>query len=209
MKPGSTMILLLMLLASRCVLAQEYPAKKVTKKPAYAGFAFTNSQTAMPFGKFAGLFSEAFHPGMEIRYGKTLYAGEKHDWFSELRMGYFFHRFVQHSFPLTINGGYRFYYCKKLSAQTSLGAGYMHSIPATAVLKANENGNYENNKGIGRAQATVTWDIGAGYLINPKDEKPCRVFFSYQQRLQLPFVRSYVPLLPYNSIALGITKSIR
>ena len=83
----------------------------------------------------------------------------------------------------------------------------MHSIPDTAKRKLSEEGEYENNKGIGRMQAMATYGIGFSYVLNPAAAKTIRVFTSYQQRLQFPFVKSYVPLLPYNSFIIGLIKS--
>ena len=47
------------------------------------------------------------------------------------------------------------------------------------------------------------FNIGGGYVFNPHAKKPLSVFATYQQRIQTPFVKSYVPLLPYNTLMLG------
>ncbi|MEO5948421.1 MAG: hypothetical protein ABIP79_16510, partial [Chitinophagaceae bacterium] len=177
------------------------------QRQTYVSTAFFTTQNAFPFSKFVGLFKETFHPGLEIGYGKILKPKEKHEWFSEVKLGYFFHRYVQHGFPLYLNFGYRYKFNARLAAETSIGAGYMHSIPATAKLKLNEDGKYENNKGIGRMQAMASYGIGFSYILNPTAVKSLRLFTTYQQRLQFPFVKSYVPLLPYNSFIIGLIKS--
>lgn len=128
--------------------------------------------------------------------------------FFELKFAYFFHRFVQHGFPLNLNFGYRYKINSRLSAETSIGAGYMHSIPAAGKLKLNENGEYVNNKGAGRMQAIVTYGLGLSYAMNPSSAQPVRIFTNYQQRVQMPFVKSYVPLLPYNSFMIGLSKPL-
>jgi hypothetical protein len=174
----------------------------------YVAVSVYNTQNAMPFGKFAGLFTDQFHPGVEGIYGKNLSLTKNHEWFLELRLSYFFHRYVQHALPVYVNFGYRYKISNKFSAETSLGAGYMHSIPATAKLKLGENGEYENNKGIGRMQATASFSAGLGYTARPDAAKPLTVFINYQQRVQTPFVRSYVPLLPYNIFMIGVRKPI-
>lgn len=177
------------------------------QRQTYISTALFTTQNELPFGKFSGLFKEIIHPGLEIGYGKILKPKEKHEWFSEVKLGYFFHRYVQHGLPLYINFGNRYKFNSRLAGETSIGAGYMHSIPATAKLKLNEEGDYENNKGIGRMQAMATYGFGFSYVLNPAAAKTIRVFTSYQQRLQFPFVKSYVPLLPYNSFTIGIIKS--
>jgi hypothetical protein len=172
----------------------------------YISISAYNTQTALPFGKFLGSFTDQFHPGAEAGLGKNFSTRKKHDWFLELKAGYFFHRFVQHGIPLYLDLGYRYKFNSRLSAETAIGAGYLHSVPATAKLKLNENGTYESNKGIGRMQAMATYGLGIGYTLNPGTVKPITLFINYQQRIQMPFVKSYVPLLPYNSFMIGIRK---
>ncbi len=175
----------------------------------YISIAGFTTQTAMPFSKFSGLFKEVFHPGAEIGMGKNISQKNKHAWFAELKVAYFFHRFVQHGIPVYLNVGYRYKMCNHFSAQTSIGAGYMHSIPATAKFKLNGDGNYKNNKGVGRMQAMAIYSIGLGYNLPGSSSKPVTLFTSYQQLIQMPFVKSYVPSLPYNSFMIGMKKTIK
>jgi len=170
--------------------------------------AFT-TQTVMPFGKFAGLFTDQFHPGIEAGYGINMSVKEKHDWFVDFKIACFYHRFVQTGIPLYANLGYRYKFSNRVNAETSLGAGYMHSVPATAKLKLHDDGVYVNDKGVGRMQAMATFGLGLGYTIDPSAKKPLSVFTTYQQRIQMPFVRSYVPFLPYNSFIIGVKKSFK
>lgn len=175
----------------------------------YVSLAAFNTQTAMPFGKFFGMFTDQFHPGVEAGYGINISVKEKHDWFIDFKLACFYHRFVQTGIPLYGDFGYRYKFNDRFFAEASMGAGYMHSIPATAKLKLNDDGVYVNNKGIGRMQAMATFGLGLGYTFNPHAKKPVAVFTTYQQRIQMPFVKSYVPLLPYNSFMIGIKKSIK
>ena len=111
--------------------------------------------------------------------------------------------------PVYLNFGYRYKINDHFFAETSFGAGYMHSIPATAKLKLNRNGYYVKNKGVGRMQAVVAYTLGFGYIPNPSAARPMRIFTAYKQMVQMPFVTSYVPLLPYNSFAIGINRTIK
>jgi len=166
--------------------------------------AVMNIQSAYPFGKFAGMFTEQFHPGIEGGIGLTWKTRPKHDWFQEFKAGYFFHRFVQHGIPVYTDFGYRYKFSKRLASDVLVGAGYLHSIPATGKFKLNKNGEYENNKGVGRMQAMVTFGLGASFMVRPNASKPLTIFSRYEQQIQMPFVKSYVPLLPYNSFKIGI-----
>ena len=174
----------------------------------YESLAIYNTQPAMPFAKFAGLISGPLHPGVEYGRGCILSSKKKHDWLFEVKAGYFFHRFVQHGIPVYANIGYRYKLNSRFSAETAIGAGGMQSIPATGKYKLNDNGEYENNKGVGRIQAIATYGIGGSYLLTPSAKKPIRVFVLYQQKLQFPFIRSYVPILPYNSFMIGMNRMI-
>ena len=175
----------------------------------YLSLAAFTTQAAIPFGKMAGLFTDQFHPGIEVGYGINMFVKQKHDWFAEFKIACFYHRFVQVGIPLYANLGYRYKFGNRFYAETSVGIGYMHSVPATAKLKLNKDGAYINNKGLGRMQAMATFGLGVGYTIDPSSKKPWSLFTTYQQRIQIPFVRSYVPLLPYNSFIIGIKKSIK
>lgn len=174
----------------------------------FINVAVLNTQTDLPFSKFAGMFYKAFHPGIEFTYGKNFSIKQRHDWYYDFRLAYFYHRFVQHGLPVYSNLGYRYKFKKSFSVSAEAGAGYLHSIPATAKLHLDNNGEYVNDKGIGRAQANVCFGIGAGYLIHPASPTSLKLFINYQQRLQLPFVKSYVPILPYNSFLIGFSKPV-
>jgi len=179
------------------------------QKQKYLAIATYNTQTDYPFGKFAGMFSKVYHPGVEVTWGKSFSLKQKHDWFWDLRASYFYHRFVQHGIPVYTNIGYRYKFNKRFSADAAIGGGYMQSIPATAKLKLDANGDYKSNKGVGRSQAIVAFGIGAGYILHPTTSREVKIFILYQQRIQLPFVKSYVPLLPYNSFMIGISRPLK
>ncbi len=197
---------LLILIFIICFLIKAHAQKEENK---YWSIAVYNTENAKPFGKFAGLFGEILHPGIEAGYGKNFSIREKHEWFLELKIACFYHRFVQTGIPLYLNFGYRYKFNNHFSGETSLGAGYMHSIPATAKLKMNSDGEYTNNKGLGRMQFMASYSLGFDYTPNPSSSKPVRIFTGYWQSIQMPFVKSYVPLLPYNSFAIGISKPIK
>jgi hypothetical protein len=170
----------------------------------YVTASVYNTQSAMPFGKLSGLFDGVVHPGMELGYGKDIWQRSKQFWFLELKFGLLYHRYVQCGIPIYLDFGYDHSIAGGFSIKTSVGAGYMHSIPAAEKFKLNSNGEYKNNKGIGRMQAIASFGIGLEYRIKTTPLGPLVLFTNYQQRVQFPFVKSYVPLLPYNSIMIGM-----
>lgn len=173
------------------------------QKKQYLSFSLTDNASAYPFGIFVGYATQPVHPGFEFGWGHEN-VKNKHSWFWELKAGYFYHQFVQHGIPIYGDFGYRFSPLKHFSADISLGLGYFHSIPATEVYKLGANGNYENGKGIGRGQVMLPFTMGINYDFLLHQGQEARVFFQYQQRIQGPFVYDYVPVLPYNQIALGL-----
>ncbi len=187
-----------------CLLALSFISIVTTaQKKKEISAAAVNTASAYPFSQFGKLFSGIEHPGIEFGYGFNWKTKNRHDWFQEFKLSYFYHRFVQHSISLYTDIGYRYKFSHSLSAQVALGAGYMQSIPATAKLKLSGNGEYNNDKGIGRAQALAVVNFSIGYTIHPAAKKSAKVFITYQQLLQTPFVKAYVPILPYNSMLIG------
>lgn len=165
--------------------------------------AFLNTGSAYPFAEFGKLITTVQHPGIELGYGFNWKTKPKHDWFQEFKVSYFYHRFVQHGIPIYTDIGYRYKFSRELSAGVSFGAGYMQSIPATAKLKLGANGEYKKDNGFGRSQAIAVISFSLGYSIHSSVKNAPRLFVTYQQFLQTPFVKAYVPILPYNSILIG------
>jgi len=166
--------------------------------------AFSNNNTAIPFNKFSSLATGTFHPGIEMGGGFNWQTKPRHDWFQSLKMGYLFHHLVQHGISLYTQGGYRLKAGRSLHAEVALGLGYLYSIPATQVFKLNAAGAYENITGMGRHQAMAALDIGLGYVPDPQARRPLKVFVTYQQRIQTPFVTSFMSVLPYNTLLAGV-----
>ena len=171
--------------------------------------AFVNTGSAYPFSQFGKLIKRIEHPGVELAYSFNWKTKSKHDWYEECKVAYFYHRFVQHAILVYTDIGYRHRLSQKLTAQVTLGAGYLHSIPATAKLKLDANGEYKNDKGIGRMQVMAAINFGIGYTIHPSGKTPFKLFATYQQLLQMPFVKAYVPILPYNSLIIGCSIPLR
>lgn len=191
------------------LIALTQAAASNAQQKRYVSAAVFSTQTAMPFGKFTALFTKPLHMGAELGYGKKFSIKKKTEWFMEAKAAFFYHRFVQAAIPLTFNVGYRYKIIDRFSISPSLGAGYMHSIPATAKFKLNSDGEYKNDKGIGRMQATATFNMGLSYEVLQNANRPLSVFLNYQLRLQFPFVKSYVPLLPYNSFLIGVSRPVK
>jgi hypothetical protein len=186
--------------------AQDTTNGKNKKDFDYFSIALTNNHSAYPFSSFAGLVTGEWHTGFELGTGFNWTIKQKHDWYQEFRLGYFYHQYIQHGIPLYTSFGYRYKFSPVWTAQAGLGVGYFHSIPDHDRFKLNADGDYEEINNPGRGQAMAVFNLGAGYAFARQSRHPLQVFVTYQQRLQMPYIQSYVPLLPYNTLMLGIKR---
>jgi hypothetical protein len=202
--------LLLMVCVSTFLFSQGQQADVPKKKYSldHISLALTNNHSAYPFSSFSKLVTGTWHPGFEMGTGFNWSERKKHDWYQEFKLGYFYHQFIQHGIPLYTNVGYRYKFSKHWNAQTGLGAGALFSIPDQDRYKLNDDGNYEKISSL-RIQGMFVFNIGVGYKMELTKKFPLETFLTYQQRIQTPYVPSYVPLLPYNSLMLGVKMVIQ
>ncbi len=172
------------------------------QKTKFQFLAFYNTQPDLPFGKFGALFIKDLHPGIEYGKGKIIRGAKKHDWIWSNRAGYFYHRFVQHAVYINTDGRYRW---KKgsLGIEASIGTGVLASLPATGVFRLTQDGEYKSKSPDIRLQASANIGAGISWALQSKTKLAGRIFLRYEQKLQFPFIRSYVPFLPYNSMMAG------
>ena len=163
--------------------------------------AVTTLHTNLPFHSFSSLITKEYHPGVELGTGFSWQQKAKHEWYQELTLGYSYHRWVQHTLCLYTSVGYRYKFPRGFIADVSLGAGYLHAIADSKIFKLQADGTYRKKFNGGRAQAMAALTIGIGKTFFPGNT----VFVRYQQRVQTPFIRSYVPVLPANLLMLGVS----
>lgn len=180
-----------------------------------------NNATLLPPASFTAVFNQPIHPGLAISYefgwketikspifrnintfalgGQKVYTGK---WFQNIGVSWFYHRYVNQAFILTTQAGYR-RYIKKFSAEISVHTGYMHVLLLTERAVKQTDGTWKSEKGMGKPQFVAGAGIGigydAGYHYNIR-----RIFINYDFRIQTPFVKSYVPLLPNGLLSLGL-----
>lgn len=199
-------ILLSLVLAGQ-TLAQTDSAASKKFRLNHISLALTNNHSAYPFSSFSALAAGTWHPGIEIGTGFNWSERKKHDWFQDVKLGYFYHQFIQHGIPLYTNFGYRYKFSDHFTASAGVGAGMLFSMPDHKRYKLNSEGNYEAWNKL-RLQGMFVFNIGGGYRFALQKKHPLEAFITYQQRIQTPYVPSYVPLLPYNSLIFGIKRAI-
>ena len=157
-----------------------------------------NAATQLPVGQF---FSTPMHlgatAGAEFRYNHK----PGNQWFQTAKLGFSHHQYVQSTIQLYSEFGYRRAILRGTGAELRLGGGYLHAIPATEIFKLKGN-IYEQKTNLGRPQAMVGGAFGLSYT-QQKAATPLRFFLDYQFYLQMPFVKSYVPLLPNTLLHVG------
>ncbi len=150
-------------------------------------------QYALPASKFAGLFLAPVHfkgsVGITCQWNKN----ETHQVLQNVSIGFGYHRFIQCIIPISTEIGYRYQSTKKIFFDVFLGDGYLHSIPLNSRYILNQGVYEKTNKG-GKPQGMVNARIGLGYAFKVNTT----IEISYENLLQTPFIKSYVPILPYN-----------
>ncbi|MCC7465279.1 MAG: hypothetical protein IT261_03365 [Saprospiraceae bacterium] len=165
----------------------------------YAMASVFNAATQLPIGQF---LSTPVHlggtAGAEFRYNNH----PANQWFQTAKLGFSYHQYVQSTIQLYSEAGYRRAIWKGTAAEFRLGAGYLHAIPATEIFTLKE-GQYKRKTNFGRPQVMAGAALGLSYT-QQNATHPLRFFLDYQFYLQMPFVKSYVPLLPNTLLHLGV-----
>ncbi len=187
----------LLLLGTNLFISTDLSAQQ-EPKARYGVVSVFNAATQLPIGSF---FSSPVHlggtAGAEFRYNRK----PGNQWFQTAKMGYSYHQYVQSTLQLYSEFGYRRAIWRGTAAELRIGAGYLHAIPAAEIFTLDGN-VYKKKTNLGRAQAMAGGAFGLSYTL-PDPDKALRFFVDYQFYLQMPFVKSYVPLLPNTLLHLG------
>ena len=166
-----------------------------------------NNATLLPPASLTAVFNQPIHAGATLSYEFGWNETGKHKWFQNAGISYFYHRFVYQAILLNTQAGYR-WTPNRFSLEGYLQAGYMHAFLLTDRAVLQNDGTYVYKKGFGKPQFITGLGGGAGYNFG-KEGKLRRVFINYDIRLQMPFVKSYVTLLPNGALALGLQFTLR
>lgn len=158
-----------------------------------------DNATLLPGGDEWVVWGLPVHPGIsggtEFPYRRWAHASI----FQSAVLGYQYHRYVQHTIQLYSEFGYRYQLRWPIDLEARLGVGYLHAIPDSEIFKL-EEGVYVRKKGLGRPQAMAGLTVGAGFRL----PKGWSILLAYQFYVQMPFVKSYVPVLPNTALHLGM-----
>ncbi|HTO15721.1 MAG TPA: hypothetical protein VLZ83_08115 [Edaphocola sp.] len=180
------------------LVAQKYHSQSIPIE-----LSLFNNGSFMPGSGVLGIWSPTVHPG--ISAGTRFYYKEKQksELFQTVKIGYFYHRFAQHGVQLYTELGYRYNFTKRFFGEARLGLGYLLSIPDLQVFEF-QQGSYATKNNKARSQFMGGLSLHIGYDFQDIIHQPIDLFTGYQFWVQSPFVNGYVPLLPNNSVHLGI-----
>lgn len=184
----------LLLLISLCATTVALHAQGWTE--VYA--TFSAMRPAQPFSKLAGTLVAPLHPLVEAGATYQWNKSNKNLLLQKVNIGFGYHRFLQSVIPAYTTIGYTRKFKYDLDAGAFLGAGYLHSIPLNTRYVL-QNGSYVKTDPIGKAQVIVR----LGAYIQYK-----QFTLAYENFLQTPFIRSYVPLMPYNLLTVGYSMPV-
>jgi len=155
----------------------------------------------LPPASLIATFNQPLHPGAEASYEFGWKQSTNVKLFQNATIGYFYQRYVYQAILLYSRSGYRRNF-GNFSTEGSIQAGYMHALLLTdrAVIQA--DGTYKAKKGFGKPQFIAGAGLGFGYNLGFEPQLR-RIFLNYDFRIQMPFVKSYVPLLPNGILFFG------
>jgi hypothetical protein len=163
-----------------------------------------NNHSAFPFSRFSKLAYQNFHMSYEIGKRFELRENDKRTWSQTASIGYFNHKFVQSGIWIYGENEYHKFIKPHLSLNAGVGAGYYHMFTSTPITQQGANGQLEIKRDFGRPQALFGISLGITRSILKEVNSAPKIGLQYQIRMQTPFVKSYVPLLPYNALKLSL-----
>ena len=166
----------------------------------------SNNVASFPVTSYPQLFYSQFHPGIDVAKCWKINKSAKHQLWAVANAGVFYHRFVQTGVKIYPSLDYKYLICDRVRLNIGLGVGYMHSFEGYEVFKLKDGGGYETQKvWVGRSQFIAALDWGCDYKLKKDAENSPLLVFQFRTNMQGPFVKSYVTILPVNSVLLGVT----
>ncbi len=174
------------------------------------GVSLSNNVTSFPVTGYTQLFYSQFHPGLDAFRSWKISKSEKNKIELKVNAGFYYHRFVQTAIRIYPSISLYKTLCKRFSLGAGVGGGYGMSFEGSEVFKLNSEGKYETKKKInGRSQFLINFEIGGQYNLKKDNLNSVRIFLALKTFIQGPFVSGYVPLLPVNSLFLGISIPVK
>lgn len=167
--------------------------------------AVFNASSLLPGAGNLLVTATPIHPGFNLGAEFLWREGGHHRWIQTAKLGYFYHRYSQYAVQLYTEFGYRRHFggTQQFALEARLGGGYLHAISDLDQFETSVEGNYEKKHTLGRPQAMFGLALGPQYTFEITKGIPLRLYIDYQFFMQTPFVKKYVPMLPYTALHIG------
>lgn len=174
------------------------------------GVFVSNNVASFPVTGYPQLFYSQFHPGIDAIKEWKINKNEKHQLWAGVNAGIFYHRFIQTGLKLYPSIDYKYKISKRFLLNIGLGLGYLHSFEGYEVFKLKDSGLYETKKvWVGRSQYMAALNLGCAYKLKKEAEVSPQLVFQIRTNMQGPYVNNYVPVLPVNSVLLGVSLPLK
>jgi ATP-dependent RNA helicase RhlE len=162
-----------------------------------------HNATQLPGSGYLGFINTPIHPGVTIGTYKSYFAIKKHSLSQTFKLGYMYHQYSHTAFQLTTELSYSYAFSESFNINANLGVGNLYSFTDVDAFQLTVDSVYKKKNLYGRSQFTGGFLLGLNYTIIKESKAPITLFFNYRFWLQAPFVKQYVPVLPYTTISLG------
>jgi hypothetical protein len=174
-----------------------------------SGLLFSNNVVSLPITGIPATTFAQFHPGVDLFLGCKLNNHSRHQWWTHADLGVYYHRFFQTGIRLHGSIDYRYLVSDRFAVEAGLIAGYMHSFTWYDIFKMNADGVYEKIPKLkGRPQVLGGLRLGATTPLMPASFDGLALHLDLRTWLQAPFAGAYIPIIPTNSLMIGVSKTI-
>jgi hypothetical protein len=171
----------------------------------YIGVSLSNNTTGLPIIAYPDVFYTQFHPGLDVTYSQAVNKDAKNRLFVNGTLGYYHHQFVQDLVRIFPSFTYERLLSDRAFLQAGIGGGYGLSFEGKNAFKLLDDGTYERKGFYGaRSQYLIALEFGFVYSLFKDSSSQPQLTFQLKSFMQGTYVKSYVPLLPLNSVNLGI-----
>jgi len=173
------------------------------------GIFFSNNVVSLPVTGLPATTYAQFHPGLDLFTGFRLNQHSRHQWWVHADLGVYYHRFFQTGLRLHGSIDYRYVISSRLSVDAGLIAGYMHSFTWYDVFELDGDGVYKKIAKLkGRPQVLGGFRIGVSTPLMPVKVDGLALHLDLRTYLQAPFAGAYIPIIPTNTLMLGVSKKL-
>lgn len=169
------------------------------------GISVSNNITSFPVTTYPQLFYSQFHPGLDVFRSWKLNKNDKNQVSWSVNAGGYYHRLIQTAVRIYPSIDYNRFFGNRFSAGIGLGAGYCLAFENMETFKLQDDGTYKKKTFVTRSQYLIQLGFGFNYALKKEDPEGTTLSLQFKTFIQGPFVSGYVPMLPVNSLLLGIS----